>query len=159
MNLQAASTNPKNSKDLLSLPVVLAVEDSDEDYEALSRAFRQSSIKVQLHRCQTGKQAMEYLNQCIPTKQACTDGVPALILLDLNLPGINGKIVLQSIKQNSLLQYLPVIVVTTSKNPKDVEDCYCLGASGYLVKAIEWKRFNESIQTLIQYWFNTVILP
>jgi CheY-like chemotaxis protein len=159
MDLQAASLNPTNFQDLPSLPLILVVEDSDEDYEALNRAFRKSSIKIKLHRCQTGKQALEYLNQCIPVKQACKNGVPALVLLDLNLPGLNGKIVLQTIKQNPLLQYLPVVVVTTSKNLKDVEECYGLGANGYLIKAIEWKRFNESIQTLVQYWFNTVILP
>lgn len=159
MDLPTPFTNPTNPKDLPSIPLVLVVEDSDEDYEALNRAFRQSSIKIQLYRCQTGKEAMEYLNQCIPAKQACKDGVPALVLLDLNLPGTNGKIVLQTIKQNSLMQYLPVVVVTTSKNLKDVEECYGLGANGYLLKAIEWKHFNESIQTLVQYWFNTVVLP
>ncbi len=141
------------------MPLVLVIEDSDEDYEALRRFFRQSPVKTQLHRCETGKKALEYLEQCILAKQAYPAKVPSFILLDLNLPGIDGRHVLQIIKEDSRLQYIPVIVLTTSTFDKDINECYRLGANSYLLKAMDVHRFKESMQVLIQYWLNTVTLP
>lgn len=151
-NLPISSNSPDASNPF-NLPLILVVEDSNEDYEALRRSFRQSSIKTHLHRCETGRHALEYLEQCLPT---CT---PSLILLDLNLPGIDGRQVLQTVKEDPRLQHLPVIVLTTSSYRKDIEECYRLGANGYMVKAMDVQRFKESMHVLIQYWFNTVTLP
>jgi CheY-like chemotaxis protein len=138
------------------LPLVLVIEDSDEDYEALERAFRQSSVETKLHRCKTGKQALEYLEQCLFTEPAC---FPAFILLDLNLPGVDGRRVIQMIKQDARLQSIPVIILTTSNYAKDVEECYRLGVNSYIIKAMNVQRFKDTMQTLIQYWLNTVTLP
>jgi CheY-like chemotaxis protein len=140
-------------------PIVLVVEDSNEDYEALRRSFRQSSIKTHLQRCETGRHALEYLEQCLLSEQGYSTSIPSLILLDLNLPGIDGRRVLQTIKEDSRLQHLPVVVLTTSSYSKDIEECYRLGANGYVVKAMDVQRFKESMHVLIQYWLNTVTLP
>jgi len=140
-------------------PLILIVEDSNEDFEALSRSFRQSSVKVRIHRAETGKQTLKYLEQSILEKPAYPENFPALILLDLNLPGMKGQQVLGSIKQNPLLKNLPVIILTTSHNPMDVRECLRLGANSYLVKKMEWQSFKESMHIMIDYWLNTVILP
>ncbi len=140
-------------------PLVLVVEDSDEDYEALDRSFRQYPVKARLHRYKTGKQALEYLDQCMQAKQEYPKEVPNLILLDLNLPGMNGKDVLRSIKQNPLLQHLPTVVLTTSSNLTDIKECYRLGANSYLVKMVEWQKFKQSMQVMIEYWLNTATSP
>jgi CheY-like chemotaxis protein len=159
MNNLPVSSNPSNVPKRSAPPLVLVVEDSDEDYEALRRSFRQSSVQTQLHRCETGKQALEYLEQCILAKQAYPTSIPSFILLDLNLPGIDGRRILQTIKEDPRLQFIPVIVLTTSTYAKDIEECYRLGANSYLLKAMDVQRFKESIQVLIQYWLNTITLP
>jgi CheY-like chemotaxis protein len=148
--------------------VILVVEDSHEDYEALRRCFRHSAVggasvvqnRVKLERCETGKEALDYLDRCIAAAEPDrSPAIPDLILLDLNLPGINGHRVLQSIKQNPQLKHIPTVVLTTSNNPRDIEDCYRLGSNSYLLKAMEFKRFKQTIDTTIAYWFDTVILP
>lgn len=139
---------------------ILVVEDSDEDYEILRRCVRQSASVVQLERCATGKQALEYLDRCLATDaNGRSKSLPCLILLDLNLPGIDGRSVLRGIKQNPLLKHIPTIALTTSDNPKDVEDCYQLGINSYLLKAMEYQQFKETVQLLLHYWLDTVILP
>ncbi|MCY7407746.1 MAG: response regulator [Alkalinema sp. CAN_BIN05] len=152
------SSDPHNPS-YLQPPLILVIEDSSEDFEALDRSFRQSSVKIRLHRSQTGKQALEYLEKCLIEKQVYPENVPALILLDLNLPGMKGQDVLQSIKQNPLLYYIPTVILTTSLNLKDIHECYRLGANSYLVKKMEWKSFKQSMHIMVEYWLNTVTLP
>ncbi|MFM2304287.1 MAG: hypothetical protein RLZZ135_1697, partial [Cyanobacteriota bacterium] len=65
----------------------------------------------------------------------------------------------QSIKQNPQLKHIPTVVLTTSNNPRDIEDCYRLGSNSYLLKAMEFKRFKQTIEIMLAYWFDTVILP
>ncbi len=143
----------------LQPPLVLVVEDSNEDFEALDRSFRQSSVKTRLHRTQTGKQALDYLEQSILAKPTHPENVPVLILLDLNLPGMRGHDVLQSIKKNPLLNYIPTVILTTSLNLKDIHECYRLGANSYLVKKMEWQSFRQSMHIMIEYWLDTATLP
>jgi CheY-like chemotaxis protein len=82
-----------------------------------------------------------------------------LILLDLNLPGTDGRQVLQKIKQDENMKLIPVVIFTTSNNPKDIEACYRQGVNSYMVKPMDFHRLKHSIQILIDYWFNTMILP
>jgi CheY-like chemotaxis protein len=165
--------SPLPANDSVLVPIasspflILIVEDSDEDYEALRRCFRHGSgsaamsNRFKLERCETGKQALDYLDRCIAAAEI-DDRVrllPDLILLDLNLPGIDGQGVLQSIKQNPQLKQIPTVVLTTSNNPRDIKECYRLGSNSYLLKAMEFKRFKQTIDMTIDYWFDTVILP
>ncbi len=139
---------------------ILVVEDSDEDYEILSRSVRQLGITPQLVRCETGRQALDYLAWCLePDERGWPRELPCLILLDLNLPGIDGRGVLRVFEQNPLLKQIPCVVLTTSNNPRDVADCYQLGINSYLIKAMEYSRFKENIRRLFAYWLDTVILP
>ena len=140
------------------LPLVLVVEDSDEDYEVLKRAFERSPISTRLHRCPTGQQALDYLDRSV-RKTAIATNIPAFILLDLNLPGIDGRKVLARIKQDPVWKYIPTIVLTTSDYGKDIEECYRLGANSYLVKAIDLQQFKKSIHTTIEFWLDIVQLP
>ncbi len=138
-------------------PLILVIEDSDEDYEALRRSFLKSPTTTRLHRCQTGKQALDYLAQCL--QAASATGIPTLILLDLNLPGIDGRHVLEQIQQDAVLQSIPTIVLTTSNYAKDIEECYRLGANCYILKAIDLQRFQKSILVTIDFWLNVAKLP
>jgi len=82
-----------------------------------------------------------------------------LILLDLNLPGMDGAEVLMAVKADPSLKTIPVVVLTTSHAVGDIDRCYGLGAAGYIRKPIQLKQLEESIRSLSQYWFETVQLP
>ena len=158
MDSSTAAASSSRLPDRPLLPLVLSIEDSDEDYEVLKRAFARSPIATRLHRFPTGKQALDYLNHSVRTT-AIETNIPAFILLDLNLPGIDGRKVLETIKQDPVWKYIPTIVLTTSDYGKDIEECYRLGANSYLVKAIDLQQFKKLIHTTIEFWIDLVQLP
>ncbi|MBT7486624.1 MAG: response regulator, partial [Rhodospirillales bacterium] len=82
-----------------------------------------------------------------------------VILLDLNLPGTDGREVLHDIKDNDSLKTIPVIVLTTSTDERDIEDCYSSGANSYMQKPVNLDGFMEAIQRLRDFWFKVVVLP
>lgn len=84
---------------------------------------------------------------------------PGLIVLDLNLPGIDGREVLRQIKQDPNLKKIPLVVFTTSNNPKDIEDCYHYGVNIYIVMPIDFAQLKRDIQTVMEYWFEVATLP
>ncbi|HKA53103.1 MAG TPA: response regulator, partial [Candidatus Binatia bacterium] len=100
--------------------------------------------------------ALDYLFRRGPHAQAAP---PSLVLLDLNLPGQDGRSVLEQVKRDAALRATPVVVVSTSDNPADIAQCYAGGCSGYLVKALAYERLAAALQVLGAYWFTVVTLP
>jgi CheY-like chemotaxis protein len=137
---------------------LLIVEDSNEDFEALQRFLRRSSTLISIQRCISGEQALAFLNR---TGDYIDQSAPrpGLIVLDLNLPGTDGREVLRQIKQDQNLKSIPVVVFTTSSNPKDIEDCYQYGANSYIVKPINFVQLKRYVQMLVDYWFEVTTLP
>ncbi len=84
---------------------------------------------------------------------------PALILLDLNLPAIDGCEVLRQIKQDARLLTIPVVVCTTAAQPHDIDVCYQLGANSYMVKPVDFERLRYALERLMRYWFSVVTRP
>lgn len=139
---------------------ILVIEDSDEDFEVLGWAFRQANTPpVSLRRCLTGEAAFQYLERRGGDDGPTAGPLPGIIMLDLNLPGTDGREILIGLRKHDIARAIPVIIVTTSTNPRDVELCYRSGASGYLVKTSDPARFVEMIQAMHRYWFETVMLP
>jgi CheY-like chemotaxis protein len=138
---------------------ILIVEDSDEDFEAVGRIMRRSAVTNPLFRCRDGDDALDFLYRTGAYVDPQNAPRPALILLDLNLPGTDGREVLEQIKQDENFKNIPVLVFTTSSNPKDVEECYKNGANGYILKPIDLNRFIEMMRVVIDYWFKVMILP
>ncbi|MBP5972053.1 response regulator [Brasilonema sp. CT11] len=138
---------------------LLVVEDSDEDFEAFRRILRKSSLHAPIYRCVDGEDALEYLFQVGDYANHTSRSRPGIILLDLNLPGMDGRDVLIAIKQNATLKMIPVIIFTTSSNPKDIDVCYEHGVNGYIVKPIDLSKLKETIEIFIQYWFEITTLP
>lgn len=134
-------------------PPLLIVEDSNEDFEAIQRFLRKSSVAIPVHRCVNGEQALAFLYRTGIYSNCQEAPRPGLIVLDLNLPGIDGRQVLRQIKQDSKLQAIPVVVFTTSNNPKDVQDCYQYGVNKYIVKPIDFSQLKQNVQTIVDYWF------
>ncbi|HEY9881572.1 MAG TPA: response regulator [Leptolyngbyaceae cyanobacterium] len=138
---------------------VLAVEDSDEDFEAFIRALRLLDLTFPVQRTANGDEALDYLYQTGVYAKPGSAIRPALIFMDLNLPGTDGQEVIQEIKQNDQLKSIPVIVLTTSSNPKDVEACYRYGANSYILKPMGIKALADTLQMCINYWFTLSLLP
>jgi CheY-like chemotaxis protein len=141
--------------DTPSQPILL-VEDSPEDFETTERAFRRSGLKNPIIRCADGEEALDFLFRRGSFAEAPRPGV---ILLDLNLPGTDGREVLAEIKADPQLQQIPVVVLTTSSDDRDVRACYKAGASSYIQKPVDLEGFMQAIERLNDYWFEVVILP
>lgn len=140
-------------------PPLLVVEDSNEDFEALQRLLRRSPVAIPVQRCVNGEQALAFLYRTGSYVDRESTVRPGLIVLDLNLPGTDGREVLRRIKQDTNLKTIPVVVFTTSNNPKDIEDCYKYGVNSYIVKPINFAQLKRDIQTLLDYWFEVTTLP
>lgn len=138
---------------------LLLIEDSDEDVVATMRGLRGEGLDIVVHRCVTGDEALDYLYRRGSYAYPASAPRPQLILLDLNLPGTDGRSLLAVIKDDEDLRSIPVVVLTTSNNPKDIAACYLRGANSYQIKPVDYARFKQSLQTLIAYWFQTVTLP
>lgn len=132
--------------------LLLVVEDSNEDFETLQRLLRRASLSIPIYRCLNGDDALMFLNQAKPGNHSETSH-PGMILLDLNLPGTDGRDVLRQIKQDGNLKNIPVVVFTTSNNPRDIDACYQYGVDKYIVKSIDFTQLKQDIQMLVNYWF------
>lgn len=143
-------------KDLNKL--IIIVEDSAEDYDATLRAFKKVNLNNEVLRFEMGDDCLDYLfgrgeyEGEIPIR-------PGLILLDLNLPGLDGREVLKIIKETPFLKKIPVVVLTTSNDERDIEACYEDGANSYIQKPVNFQGFIEAITKLKEYWFEIAILP
>lgn len=138
----------------------LIVEDSDEDYMALERIVKRArpDIPVRLHRCTSAEQVLAMLQAPLLPGKTLPE-LPAVIVLDLNLPGMNGKTVLEAVRQHPRLKRTPVVIFSTSSNPKDIEWCYEHGANSYHVKQTDYSAFKRAVELLVDYWVEAVRLP
>src|SRR5262249_11006120 len=138
---------------------ILLVEDSPEDYEGTVRAFKKANLANPLYRCQDGEETLDFLYHRGSYADPARAPRPGVILLDLNLPGTDGRQVLAQVKGDPHLRSIPVVVLTTSADERDIESCYRAGANSYVQKHVSLEAFLRSIQTLKNYWFEVVILP
>jgi CheY-like chemotaxis protein len=132
--------------------LILIVEDSNEDYFVTTRAFKKAGMNNSIVRAKDGVEAIEYLEN----KEVA---LPSVVLLDLNLPKKNGREVLSYIRSRKHLLKIPVIVLTTSSDKRDISACYEMGANSYIQKPVDMHGFIEAIKMLKNYWFEIVILP
>jgi chemotaxis family two-component system response regulator Rcp1 len=135
---------------------ILLVEDSPTDILMTQEAFEQAGLLDQLHVVEDGAAALTFLRQ---QGQYATARRPDLILLDLNLPKKSGQDVLAELKADRALNFIPVVILTTSKADEDVLKSYGLHANGYITKPIGFTNFVETVQAINNFWFNVVTLP
>ena len=135
---------------------VLLVEDNDNDVELTKIGFQKARFAVNLHCVRNGEQCMAFLR-----KEGEYAGVPApdLILLDLNMPRMDGREVLAEVARDERLKHLPIVVMTSSEAEKDVLTSYQLHCRSYIIKPLNFENFAKAIQTLGDYWFTLVVLP
>ncbi|WP_193199227.1 response regulator [Nostoc sp. MG11] len=149
---------------------LLVVEDSNEDFRMLQRLMRRMAVQNPIHRCTNGDEVLEFLyrdyqeeSDAYGKGEALSQPQPVLrpsvILLDLNLPGIDGRDILERLKQDRSFKEIPIVVFTTSSNPKDIELCYQKGANGYLVKPMDAQELKKTIQAFVDYWLKANTPP
>ena len=138
--------------------LILLIEDSPEDYEATLRALTRSGLANPIFRCDDGESALNYLFHRGKFAQNNAPR-PGLILLDLDLPGIDGREVLAEIKNDPELKTIPVVVFTISNDEQEIEKCYQAGANGYVKKPVNLESYLNAINRLTNYWFEIVVLP
>jgi two-component system, response regulator len=135
--------------------VILVVEDSDEDFDTLLEAARFSAIDNSIVRADNGAACLEML---VGGRDIRLATLPAIILMDLNSYGLDGREALVAIKSTPSLKHIPVIVLTTSANVKDVAFCLKAGANAYHVKPVRHDQYLLLLQSLMSYWINSATL-
>jgi chemotaxis family two-component system response regulator Rcp1 len=130
---------------------ILLVEDNPADVRMAEIALRDSKIAIRLHVARDGIEAMEFLHR--------EAQMPDLILLDLNLPGKDGREVLAEIKSDSKLKTIPVVILTTSDAQSDILHTYNMHANCYIIKPLDLDEFMAVMKHLKDFWLKTVSLP
>jgi two-component system, response regulator len=138
---------------------ILLVEDNQDDYEATHRAFKKANLCNPIVWCKSGRDAMDYLKQEGAYRDSSNGSRPGLVLLDLNMPGMDGRRTLEVIKQDVALRQIPVIILTTSADERDIQACYQSGANTYVQKPVSFDGLIEAIRRLKAYWFEIALLP
>lgn len=124
---------------------ILLVEDDQVDVMTVQRSFKKLGVLNELVVVSDGEQALDYLRN--PVK-----GLPSIILLDINMPKMNGHECLKHLKEHPVFRNIPVMMLTSSKERQDVDKCFDLGISGYILKPVDYAQFLEAIQVLKPYW-------
>ncbi len=138
---------------------VLLVEDNQHDIEITQRAFSQGPVKVDLVVVRYGQDALDYLNHQGAYHPPDISPRPEMILLDLNLPRMDGLEVLEKIKKDKNLRSIPVIVLTVSGRNQDIKPSYELGANTYIQKPVEFSDFLRVVKGIQEYWMGIAALP
>lgn len=138
---------------------ILLVEDNPADIEITRRALRDSATPVELIVVRDGQEAVDYLLRQGNHAGGAAWRRPDLILLDLNLPCLTGREVLERLRATEAFRSVPVVVLTTSGRPEDVRDLYAAGANTYIEKPQDFNHFVEVLRTVRHYWLDTALLP
>ena len=131
---------------------ILLVEDNPDDVELTRLAFDEAKIANQLAVVGDGAEALDYLFARGRFADRDPADLPSLVLLDLNLPKVDGREVLQAIRANEATRALPVVVLTTSTEPFDVEATYALGVNSYIQKPVDFEQFVWAVKQVGLYW-------
>jgi len=134
---------------------VLLVEDNPSDQELTMRALKKKNLCNRIHVVGDGAEALDFLFCKGQYADRTLADIPKVVLLDIKLPKVNGIEVLKQIKENKDLRSLPVVMLTSSKEGPDVQECYRLGANSYIVKPVDFDKFTQAVVDLGFYWLLT----
>lgn len=138
---------------------ILIIDDSADEILFIKRAFKKARCKNTLVHINSGDKALDYLFRRGPNIDDEPVPRPAIILLDLNMPGTDGREVLRQIKADEELAQIPVVIMTHSEDESDIKACYAAGANSFIPKPVQFDSFIKSIQLLHDYWFELSLLP
>jgi len=138
---------------------ILLVEDNPDDIFFNKMACQRTGIHHPINIVTDGQAAIDYLSGKGPYADRVMHPLPRLMFLDINLPKRNGHEVLQWVRAQPELKVLPIVMLTTSNQPSDIERAYRLGATSYSLKQSNLVSFGESIRTILKYWFELTLMP
>jgi two-component system, response regulator len=131
---------------------ILLVEDNPDDLEMALRAFRKANLPNRIHVARDGAEALDFIFCQGPHAGRKIENAPKVVFLDLKLPKIDGLEVLKRMKGDPRTMIIPVVVLTSSREQKDVVESYHLGVNSYIVKPVNFERFLAAVQELGKYW-------
>ncbi len=141
------------SKIINSQPkTILLVEDDPDDVELTLHVLKRHTIKSEVVVARDGVEALEYLFRRGPDGTYDTNHLPGVILLDLKIPKLTGLEVLQRLRANSQTRFIPVVILTSSSEERDMIDSYKAGANSYIQKPVDFSQFSETVRQLGIYW-------
>ncbi|OFX83805.1 MAG: two-component system response regulator [Bacteroidetes bacterium GWF2_33_16] len=142
-----------------NLAQILLVEDNQMDVVLTLDAFREAKLKNKIHVAHNGQEALDYLYGRDKYANREEFPLPALILLDLKMPGVDGFEVLRQVKSTEKLKRIPVIILTSSREEGDRALSYDIGANSYLLKPVSFDGFTDVVRKIDDYWFSLNINP
>ena len=141
-----------------TIPILIADDDQD-DLDMIQEALRESRLLNNVHSVNDGEELMDYLHHRGKFSDSVLYPVPGLILLDLNMPRMDGREALREIKKDPNLRQIPIVVLTTSQAEEDIFRTYDLGVNSFITKPVSFESLVKVMKTLGQYWFDIVELP
>jgi two-component system, response regulator len=138
---------------------ILLVEDNPNDIKLALHAFRTHNLANQVHVVRDGAEALEFIFCTGRYDQRNFNDTPKVILLDLKLPLVDGLEVLRQVKSNPRTQIIPVVIMTASREERDVVESYQIGVNSYIVKPVDFDQFTEAVRQLGYYWLLLNQLP
>ncbi len=146
-------------KVLVELVPILIADDDPEDRMLMQDALRECRLRNPLYFVEDGEQLLDFLKHRGQFADPETSPRPGLVLLDLNMPKVDGIEALETIRADPDLRTMPVVVLTTSNATTDVHSCYALGVNSFITKPVTFEGLVEAVKVLGRYWFEVVELP
>jgi len=139
--------------------MIFLIEDSPSDAEAIKRGFRKSGFAEEVRHFETGDAALAHLDELLAMDIETMPPLPRLIVLDLNLPGLDGREVLRRLKNSAALKPIPVLVLSSVNSKIDIERIYAAGANAFMRKPVSFESLSELIDYTRRYWFDIAVMP
>lgn len=129
---------------------ILLIEDDAIEVMKFNRVLSSLNLAHKIIEANNGEKALSFLN--------AKDVIPDIIVLDLNMPKISGIDFLQILKKDDHLKFIPVVILTTSNNHKDILECYKIGIAGYLLKPLKYEAYLDNVKKLLEYWSSNELI-
>ncbi|HEY6940795.1 response regulator [Dokdonella sp.] len=137
---------------------ILVVEDNEFDAEMIAEALLEVGAESPVERVDDGAEAVDFLFRR-NRYAGRADDLPALVLLDIKMPRMDGFEVLRAIRESDYTRQIPVVILTSSNEPRDIDECRTLGANAYVVKPNDARRFTDTVRTVGEFWTKLNELP
>lgn len=141
---------------LMDRKLILLVEDNPDDLELARIALRESGYEDETLVARDGQEALDLL---FDPERARGSDCPSVVMLDIKLPRVNGFEVLKRLRQDERTQYLPVVVMSSSRDQGDLQESYRLGANSYIPKSLDFNQFIEAVRAVGNYWLDFNLMP